>query len=241
MSEPRPLLSPPPSCFLYFTCSSIVVNLRLVIEWECLLGTTASPSPICLYWVFVENVTKKECQHTRTRSHTHNPGEDTQLDDNRIPLGPLGISFPNKRPQMKMVTMGKCREIVVVLAHTHICIYYICCCCCCYCCLCRLLVSSVGYARARAKRHSRTYRAALTRFIKFISVQGSMKLFSVRERERERMGERVWGIRLQLQLQGEHTAATTRPDSHLASSITTNSKTIIFLLMSNATKTVYKA
>lgn len=39
---PTPHTLSPSHCFLNFTCSSIVVNLRLVIEWECLL---ARPRP----------------------------------------------------------------------------------------------------------------------------------------------------------------------------------------------------
>lgn len=37
-------------------------------HWMGVLACSASASGlgICLYWVFVENVTKKECQHTRT-------------------------------------------------------------------------------------------------------------------------------------------------------------------------------
>lgn len=42
VTAPTPHTLSPSLCFLHFTCSSIVVNLRLVIEWECLL---ARPRP----------------------------------------------------------------------------------------------------------------------------------------------------------------------------------------------------
>lgn len=93
VTAPTPYsLSLPSLCFLHFTCSSIVVNLRLVIEWECLLAR-----PRDLFVLSFRRKCHKKGMSTHTHTHIHSEAKGkkrgilcTQLDDNRIPFAAIG-------------------------------------------------------------------------------------------------------------------------------------------------------